>query len=462
MRTVQNDDAPLQAVAPQDGETVEGVLVAVDEHGVLVAGDSRIVENYVDRLSRVTSGSVSVTEVSARDVANLAGAGASVMNVASSVGEIVDAFSSVSQLFGSGPSAGQYVKISPQSMELIRTKQLIPTENGYFLSTLRELQGGQFAGQLEFMPTSMGPAQMMSVEMLMMTIALRAAIASVEEAVNEVAHDVDEILKLVQADRIGDVLGKHRYLVRVSEEVEQTGKLSSTDWDSIAAMGPELDVTIAKLRAYVRLRLQSFEPSDSIGDRAAFLERLVERDQIAGTLRLLTIAEDAAYRWNGLRIGRIARHDPEHLDVALAATNKALRADVEEDATLLHEAVDVLNSYTEIKPLEFMRKLSARKARQNTDELRRALEEFAQARHTQLNEWTEYSDPGVAEAMEEINRRAKVAAEVADGAWVKTRDVSSAQLSALGEKMPDLAETRKVVERAAMVKNVRNIAKWRP
>ncbi|GAA3043466.1 hypothetical protein GCM10010528_23800 [Gordonia defluvii] len=248
-----------KAVGPRVTDTTgPSGAVVVDENGLLLTGDPEFVETYVNRLTAFAKDAYDVTDVSKKSLVDIAAAAAAVVGITA--------------------SGGQYVRLSPQTITKMANAELIGgSEPGFFLSTLRDESTKAFSGQMQWQPVALNHAQMLNVQMAMMTVALRTAIAHVEKAVAAVDKKVDAVLKLAKADRTGDIVGLYRTLVRLTAQFDETARLSQADWDSIAAIGPELDQATSKLRSFIKQCLDDFDPGASIGERSDYLSALVKR-----------------------------------------------------------------------------------------------------------------------------------------------------------------------------------------
>ncbi|WP_137876348.1 hypothetical protein [Rhodococcus sp. Q] len=418
----QDDNNTELAEVSAELDTTGGALV-VDDDGVLVAGDPEFVNSYVLRLKSVAADAISVADISGKNVADIAAIAGSAAAIKA--------------------GAGEFVRLSPGSMDLIRTQRLIPGDPGFYYGTVRN-SAGHFAGQIQWAEASMLPAQALALQMAMMTISLRTAIASVEAAVERVQDTVDAILTLAEASQAGDVLGAHASVSQLLRHVDESGKLAAADWDSVAALGPTLQMTGEKLRQLIRLTLKDFNPNDSVKDRAAFLEKTVKQNLLGESLQLLVVAEDALYKWQMLRITRIEAAEPQHLDAAYRMMKDLLREHLETDAELLTSARNILHTYAEIRPLEIGRWKSASKIRENAESLKKDLDAFAHARRTKLLEWDEHSMPGIKDALDEIGSRARaVGSAIGEGASVlsdKAREAGAAGIGNVGSGLLRVAE----------------------
>lgn len=399
-----------------------GGAVLVDEDGLLITGEPSFVQAYVSRLTDLAKEAVSVADLSAKDLADVAAAGVAVAGAASAVGE--------------------YVKLSPRARDLATGGGLLPKEPGLFTTTAVETSVELVLDHFDLGPAVLGQTQMLAVQMAMTTIALRTAVAAVERAVERVEGKATAILQLAQADRAGDVLGLYRTLAVITEQYDATGRLSQADWDSIAPLGPALDQAIVKLRFYAGSTLTGFDPSAPVTARAAYLERLIDQQCLIETLQLLVVGEEALYRWNRLKIARIEATEPEHLQAALDAMNETLRVDLEADAGLLHHARHILDEYTAIRPLEILRRGAAESIKLHAAALKAGLDEFAVARRTGVAEWTDHEMPDLGDAMQELKRRADDGMRVVTQVSSKAMDIGVAGVGSLGAGMQRFAERR--------------------
>ena len=92
----------------------------------------------------------------------------------------------------------------------------------------------------------------MSAQMIAVQMALTSAVAQVEDAVRRVEDKVEAVLEVARAQRAGDVLGNSLTISRMVDSLEKYGSLPDAYWDSVAALGPALNVTVEQLRNHVR------------------------------------------------------------------------------------------------------------------------------------------------------------------------------------------------------------------
>ncbi|MCB1286342.1 MAG: hypothetical protein KDB47_01250 [Mycobacterium sp.] len=292
---------------------------------------------------------------------------------------------------------GQFVQLSTKSMEAIRSGNLIPGDPGFYRMTTVD-SAGQFLQQLQWRPMSLGPTEMLSVQMIAVQMALKMAIAEVDESVKRVEGKVESVLKLAHAERIGDVRGQYATVARMTRNLDRTGALPTTDWESVAPLGPELMVVIEQLRAHVERTLEDFDESEPVQERAATLTRAVEEKGLGETLNLLILAEESLNNWQRLRIARVQDVEPEHQQQVLDDAFDLLASQVAADGKLYQRAAKVLESYRRTNAIDGFRYWSVRDIAKHSTSLKSDLDAFAHARRHQLEEWQEVETPTVGDA----------------------------------------------------------------
>src|SRR4051812_3149708 len=160
---------PVAASAP--GE----IVVSAQPEGLLVGGDPDAVESY---LQRITEGAGYAVQVVGLDKASLGNATGLAAGAASLLGQ-----------------SAKFVQLHPDSVSAIRKGQLIPGTDGFFRMMTRGADK-KFVSQLQWKPTNVNPARLMSAQMLAVQIALKTAISEVEDAVQRVENKVEEVLRL--------------------------------------------------------------------------------------------------------------------------------------------------------------------------------------------------------------------------------------------------------------------------
>lgn len=151
------------------------------------------------------------------------------------------------------------------------------------------------------------------------------------------------------------MVGNHAALSRIAKVHGETGALPTADWESIASLGPALEVGIERLREHAKRTVAGFDALKPVQDRASYLKNAVGDKRLGETLQLLVIAEQSLYLWQKMRIERVRVTEPEYLQTVVQSARALLLEHFERDGDLLLHARGELASYAAIKPLEIIR-----------------------------------------------------------------------------------------------------------
>lgn len=381
---------------PTTSEAASGeVVVSTQPEGLLVGGDPEAVESYLQRLTENAGYAIQVVGLDKASLGNATGLAA---GAASLLGQ-----------------TAKFVQLHPDSVNAVRKGQLIPGTDGFFRMTTRGADK-KFVSQLQWKPTDVNPAKLMSAQMLAVQIALKTAISEVEDAVQRVESKVEEVLRLAQASRSGDVLGDRLSLERMVNYLEKHGSFSDTDWDWISSIGPGLNRTVEQLRQHALATLKTFDPSRPIQDRAEFVVNAVENQQLGETLSLLVVAEESLFQWQRLRIARVEATEPQHLQKVLEDARELLAHQMAADGELYRRAQTVLDAVARTEAIDGFRFWSVQGLTRDLPKLREDLDRFAHARRAQALEWSEIDAPTPKEALQAAADKASVVATQALGA----------------------------------------------
>jgi len=374
----------MAADVAESDEAGAEVSIVVQEDGLLVAGEPAVVDRYVEQLRELSPslGNPGLMPQALAEVASAA-TGLAALRVTS----------------------GTYFRMSPESLELYRSLKVMPGSPGCFKGIFQGA-GGLIVKQADFQEVSLVAEQALSLQTMMATVALRAAIQQVQNAVERVEGKVDDLVALTKAETIADVLGYHRVLADYVNSMDRTGALPSVDWDTVAGLGPELVKGIEKLRLYVRLRVDKLVPTQGAKKRASGLHELVDESRLGEVLQLLVVAEDSHYLWQRLRIERSRTSDPDHVGEIIESAHRLLREDLKADRDLILGLQEWLVEYGSLKPLEIHRVLSRNKLEADVPRVRQDLDEFVEARQLQAASWLDLERPTLQDAQAEVRRRA--------------------------------------------------------
>jgi hypothetical protein len=401
--SVEADDLPATLDAAP-GE----VVVSAQPEGLLVGGDPEAVESYLQRLTENAGYAVQVVGLDKASLGNATGLAA---GAASLLGQ-----------------SAKFVQLHPDSVKAIKAERLIPGTHGFNRMMTRG-KDGKFLSQLQWRETNVNPAKLMSAQMLAVQIALKTAISEVEDAVQRVESKVEEVLRLAQATRSGDVLGDRLSIERMVNYLDKHGSFSDTDWDWISSVGPGLNRTVEQLRQHALATLKTFDPSRPIQDRAEFVVNAVENQQLGETLSLLVVAEESLFQWQRLRIARVEATEPQHLQKVLDDARELLAHQMAADGELYRRAQTVLDAVARTEAIDGFRFWSVQGLTRDLPKLREDLDRFAQARRAQALEWSEIAAPTPKEALQAAADKASVAATQALGVATEGYTAASRFLS---------------------------------
>ena len=363
----------VPAAVVQNGE----IAVSVQPEGLLISGDPIDLDAFLDRIRGSVGHAVDVVGVDKAMLGNATGLAA---GAAAFLGQ-----------------SARFVQLHPESVRAVQKGQLIPGTDGFFRMMTRGADK-KFVSQLQWKPTNVNPARMMSLQMVAVQLALKTAIAEVEESVQRVEGKVEEVLRLAHANRSGDVLGDRVTIDRMVGYLDRHGSFSDADWDSIASIGPALNRTVEQLRHHADRTLRSFDPTRPIQDRAGFIVRAVEGDQLGETLSLLVVAQESLFNWQRLRLARVESTQPDHVQQVLDDARDLLTRQLAEDDALFRRAREILEAVAKTESIDGFRFRSVQGLQRDLPLLRADLDRFAKARRAHLQEWQDFKAPTPREA----------------------------------------------------------------
>lgn len=356
-----------------------GVELAVIDGGMLVRGPSEAVDAVAAELER--------------------GAGR-VRRPPQSVFDGVGAIAGIGGVVG---THGTYFKMSAESLKAVRDANGGKLPTGWIKGVARG-DGGSILKHLDLKKVK-NPQQALSLQTAAVGMALRTAIADVLDAVERVEGKVDEIVRLVRAERLGNALGDRRTLSQLVERVQASGTISETDWTSVASMGPAIVRDIEALRSHVRLSIDH-EVKRSTGSRLDAAEAMLDGSRVRESLELLLVAEENHNLWQLLRIAHVRQTERSHLAATVEDARAAMAVDAAADQALVASLGSMLSKLLEPGGTEGIALLQAPKLRSKADELAEALEWFADQRLLERDAIPAVAWPGFKDSVHHVRRRA--------------------------------------------------------
>lgn len=362
-----------------DRESGAEVVLVAEPGGLVVSGRQEDVERLVGELARL--GGHGVTTSGLAVVADVGAAVASAGAVAA--------------------TSCEYVRHTARSVALLRENGLIPgSEAGTFRSFVKA--DGLFAGNLDWSPVALGPERALSLQTAAVGLALRTAIKQVEVAIERVEKKVDRIAKLVRAERLGTAIGNHRTLTALSERVRTDATISSTDWSSVAALGPAIVEDVEALRAYIRSELADAKGGWRTRGRADDALELLDRDLVVESVGLLVVAEHNLGLWQELRIANVREREPQHLDSVVADSWATLRSHQAEDQAVLDDLRAVVGALTAPAAYDGLAPLQSQRLSRAATRLDELANSFAEQRTLDLEIAERAARPGVRDSLGHI------------------------------------------------------------
>ena len=229
-----------------------GVEIVQTGRGVLLSGNSAEVATMVTDFARIAPDGA--RSISAADLGMGAGAA-----------------------YGFYKTHQQYFQVSARALQPLKDHGALPAGDGQYNRSFVMDAAKKFAGNLDWKKVHIGPEQALSIQTATATLALRAAIKDVVTAIERVEGKVDELVKLVRAERLGSAIGDRRTLESALDLLHSTATITTTDWTAIGPLGPEIARDIERLRAHITLKLTDVKSGALVRTRVDEAEELSEQ-----------------------------------------------------------------------------------------------------------------------------------------------------------------------------------------
>lgn len=351
------------------------VVVSFQDESLLLGGDPAAVESYLTKLRATAGHAMRVAGIDSASLANAAIAGLTSLLAES----------------------GKYVQLHRDTVDALREGNLVPVSDGFFRLTTGA-DTGQLLAQLQWRPELLGPEVMLSAQMIAVQMALKSAVAEVEDAVRRVEDKVESVLEVARAQRAGDVLGTSLTISRMVDSLDKYGSLPDAYWDSVAMLGPALNITVEQLRNHVSRILASFDHTLGVQQRASKLRNAIGENRLGDTLSLLVIAEEALHKWQRLNLARIESTQPEQLLRAIDEARELVDHHLREDLDIYRNAKEILDRFGKTAAIDGFRFWAVRELAKQRGALRDELDHFAKARQHQVETWEDFHIPSVLDA----------------------------------------------------------------
>ena len=301
--------------------------------------------------------------------------------------------SGVDALPGVGEDSPQVFQFSQRAMDLLRRNGLIGTEDGVFGAAANAVSNTA-DGIPDWLPLPSG-ADLIQLQTAAVGLALHASIKNLADAVQRVENRVDELRDLVRSGQVGEVLGHHRVItesLRMVDAPDSKG-LSQTDWAAVAHLHPHIVSGLERTRFFIRSRMGMIEPGRMVRSRVDAAEKLIDAN-LADALGLLATCEHNLAGWQRLRLDRVVRHEPAHLDSVLVDMESSLALHRTEDQALVDDLIEMIDALMEPTGLEGLELVKRRKLIRYVEEIHAATATFARQRDLNLPEMDNADLPG--------------------------------------------------------------------
>ena len=330
---------------------------------------------------------------------------------------IVNSLSVASNIAAYRQTHREYLELSQRAMKLLRDSNIVPSKDGYFYGIVKK--AGKFAGNLDFKKINLGPEQALSMQAAAGQLALKAAIKDVVVALDRIEGKIDKLAKLAQAERLGAVLGDRATLHPLVERVRVTGKLSGTDWATIASLGPWIARDIETLRAHILRELADVDAGSFVRSRAQEAEELADR-LMKESVALLVVAEQNYNLWQELRLAHSVNHEVEAVEAVTLDIRQQLAALTAADQRVVDALGAVVAALTTATGFEGFAPRQRLKLASHERQLNEVMNWFSDQRHLDHTRRDDTAYPGLMESLAKLRESIesgirKGAKEIASG-----------------------------------------------
>ena len=365
-------DIPAALEAELAWPAPDMLMIATRPDGVIaVQGPPKAVERFTEQIERVL-GSPKLAQAT---------------QYTSMLGSGTDA------LPGVGEDAPQVFQFSQRAIDLLRRNGLIGTGDGAF-TTAANAVTNTADSITDWLPLPTG-ADLIQLQTAAVGFALHASIKSLTDAVERVENRVDELRDLVRSGQVGEVLGHHRVIterLRMIDSPDSKG-LSETDWAAVAHLHPHIVSGLERTRFFIRSRMGMTEPGRMVRSRVDAAEKLIDAN-LADALGLLATCEHNLAGWQRLRLDRVVRNEPSHLDSVLVDIESSIALHRAEDQALVDDLIAMIDALMEPTGLEGLELVKRRKLIRYVEEIHAATATFARQRALNLPEMDNADLPG--------------------------------------------------------------------
>jgi len=348
------------------------LMIATRPDGVLaIQGPPNVVDRYTEQIERAL-GSPKLAQAT---------------QYVSMLGSGIDALPGVGE---DGPRVYQF---SQRAMDILRRNNLIGGDDGVF-SAAADAVGNATDGIPDWLPLPTG-ADLIQLQTAAVGLALHASIKNLSDAVERVEKRVDELRDLVRSGQVGEVLGHHRVITERLRMIDEPGSkgLGETDWAAVAHLHPHIVSGLERTRFFIRSRMGMTDLGRMVRSRVDAAEKLIDAN-LADALGLLATCEHNLAGWQRLRLDRVVRNEPNHLDSVLVDMESSLALHRAEDQALVDDLIEMIDALMEPTGLEGLELVKRRRLIRHVEVIHAAAATFARQRDLNLPEMNNAELPG--------------------------------------------------------------------
>ena len=254
---------------------------------------------------------------------------------------------------------GSWVQLTPESHQrLMELAKFNLSQDGVFTGVLRGAKG-QIDSFAQFTMGGLNPLVMTNFATLTAAMALRSAVAQLEELAQAMDVKLDRLLDDNRARALGDVQGLTQVLLRAFELYEETGKITDTAWSQVAGHATALAQASSHALAQIENLTGSLN-ARSFADKAGAAETIADRE-LRSWLVILAACQANQQRLETLELVHLRQRDPGAVQAHAASTEGSAARREHAVVSRLQSLLDALTSAANVS--DFNRVRSPQKSR---------------------------------------------------------------------------------------------------
>ncbi|MFD1212091.1 hypothetical protein ACFQ36_08560 [Arthrobacter sp. GCM10027362] len=249
-------------------------------------------------------------------------------------------------------ASGKWVQLTTESAT--RLKQLAatnPSKDGIIAGVVRGPKG-RIDQHLKLILPGGAPNALMTsnAATMAMSMAIQMAVEDLRQYLKAMDVKLDKLLKNDRSEVMGDIRGVTRTLSEAFDMYQETGRVSSVNWDKVQQHPTALASFVAQCVEQIESMTEEISRG-SVSDKAKAVEQLA-REELSFWLSILAVSLANQRRFHVLELARVNQEHPEdaaiHREV-IGKHNEAMARNVSRALQRLNEA---LQSAGKVKDLE--------------------------------------------------------------------------------------------------------------